>query len=213
MKLSILIPTVPARESLLSRLLFTLDRQLNEEVEVLIYKDNGEATYGQKVNKMVGMAKGDYITIFDDDDLIPEDYVSTILEKIKDDPDFIGYYILYLSDGKFQYLIEHNGDNKEWHGPNFTRRGFSPKCVVKKDIFSKFTFGDSYTSDQTFSHQIDHSGLIKKHIFIPRCMYYYDFWSDYMLGASSHDESFQKHIHIQRDVGIYPFSKEKFIWI
>lgn len=213
MKLSILIPTIPERESMLSRLLWCIENQLNDEVEILIYKDNGEIPYGQKVSKMISISKGEYIVIIDDDDLIADDYIETILKNIELNPDFIGYNLLYTNNGKFQFIIEHNYNNKSWYGQNLEHRGFSPKCVIKKDIFSKFIFGDNYNSDQIISKEIDNSDLIKNSIFINRCMYFYDYWSDYALGASNKDNSFINHVHIQRDVGIYPFNKEKFIWI
>ncbi len=210
MKLSILIPTLPQRKSLLSRLLNRLEHQLNKEVEVLIYEDNGVLPYGDKINTMVSKSKGKYIVCIDDDDLVPEDYIEIILKEIKSNPDFIGYNIAYFCDGEFKYDIQHSYDNKEW---TFNRRGVSPKCIIKKDIFKKFVFGNEYTSDQVISHQIEESGLINKSSFVDKKMYIYDFWANNALGASYRDSSFQNHINNQRVVDVLPFNKKKFIWI
>ena len=211
--LTILIPTVPQRETLLSRLLSCLESQLTDEVEVLIYKDECVVPYGDKINHMVSIAKGEYIVCIDDDDFVPDWYIETILKEIKNNHgvDFIGYRIAFFSDGKFEYYIEHNYEYKDLISHN--QRGISPKCIIKKSVFENFKFGNEYQSDQIFSHEVEKSGLIKNYFYIDEPLYFYDFWLNNALGASNKDKSFIKHINTQRRIEPCLFRKDKFIWI
>lgn len=105
MKLSIIIPYYKAIEYT-ERLMEVLEPQLTPEVEVIIvddgcnekkldkYKANvvhlATNSKGASVprNKGLDLAKGEYVTFIDADDMISEDYVATILEKIKSGFDY-----------------------------------------------------------------------------------------------------------------------------
>ena len=61
-KLSILICSLNSRnEKFLSRLKYNLSSQLTDEIEVLIASDNGEMTIGEKRQKLLEKAAGEYI--------------------------------------------------------------------------------------------------------------------------------------------------------
>lgn len=92
-KLSILICHLEAREEKLLRLLNVLNPQVNpRQVEVLIETDNGEMPIGDKRNLLLEKSEGEYTCFIDDDDLVPEYYVKSIL-------DAINYYYLTVRDG------------------------------------------------------------------------------------------------------------------
>lgn len=105
--LSIIIPTYNRNESLI-RLLQVLQPQITNEVEVIVVDDHSdnelklefptwlkyirleENSGGASIprNKGLDIAKGEYITFIDSDDLVSDDYIETILEKTKEDWDF-----------------------------------------------------------------------------------------------------------------------------
>ena len=89
-KLSILICSLFNRHESLDILLDILDSQKNNQVEILIEKDNGTITIGTKRNVLLKRAQGEYVCFIDDDDLVSNDYVSKILEAIKSNPDCCG---------------------------------------------------------------------------------------------------------------------------
>ena len=97
--LSILIPTVPTREKYLNRLLYNLEKQilennLEDKIEIIIYKDNFEHSLGNKRNRLLELAKGKYSVIVDDDDQVSNNYCKLINEVIENtDDDQIGYDI------------------------------------------------------------------------------------------------------------------------
>ncbi len=90
MKLSILICSLNSRRVSLDTLLDILDSQKNDQVEILVEKDNGTMTIGTKRNLLLKRAQGDYICFVDDDDVVANSYVSKILEAVESNPDCCG---------------------------------------------------------------------------------------------------------------------------
>jgi glycosyltransferase involved in cell wall biosynthesis len=86
-KLSILICSLEKRKHSLQNLLDTLDRQKTDDVEIIIDVDNGAVTVGEKRQRLLEKATGDYVAYIDDDDMVEDDYVELILEALKDNPD------------------------------------------------------------------------------------------------------------------------------
>jgi len=113
MILSILIPSLVSRKQHLDLLCsyisnqihqYMVDKKIDVNVEILCQIDNGEATIGQKRNDLLNNAKGEYLCFIDDDDRISSNYISLVLEAIKNNPniDCIGFIQDYLVDGKEQ---------------------------------------------------------------------------------------------------------------
>jgi len=88
MLLSILIATVPPRRKYLNRLLFNLQEQivinnLMDKIEIIIYEDDFEKSLGEKRNVLNQTAKGRYVVIIDDDDMVSENYCKLICDVIE----------------------------------------------------------------------------------------------------------------------------------
>jgi len=86
-RLSILICSILERAKLLHRLLVCLKPQVTDEVEIITEIDNCEMSIGEKRNKLLLRASGDYVAFIDDDDLVSGDYISKILTATKTSPD------------------------------------------------------------------------------------------------------------------------------
>ena len=100
MKLSIVIPYYDAKEYT-DELLKVLDFQIRNEVEVILVDDGSRIPFETEYkwlkiirqenkgvagarNTGIEMAKGDYIAFMDHDDMIAENYVEKLLEKIEE---------------------------------------------------------------------------------------------------------------------------------
>src|SRR5574341_337913 len=77
--LSILVPTIPGREKKLASLLASLDAQVKHrsDIELLVLRDNRSMTIGEKRNKMIALARGDYCVFVDDDDDVAADSITS----------------------------------------------------------------------------------------------------------------------------------------
>jgi hypothetical protein len=209
-ELSILIPTVSSRRSLLSRLLWTLEPQVRMfagQVEVLVHADD-RVGVGTKCDEMFHNAQGRFVVSVDDDDLVTPDYVSAVMEGIwrQTVPDFVGYRILYTRDGVYQAEIVHDPARGQNHSGTWLRH-ISLKCPIRRDlVLSAPQFTDRPGGDFRWLE-----GLIRVHpvwdtVFIDRCLYHYDFWDGHTLGPAPGSAA------PQRDVGLYPYDTALFRW-
>lgn len=186
MKLSIIIPYYNT-ETYTDELLRILEPQLTAETEVILIDDGSEVPYepyqnidllrvyrqknkGQSAarNKGLSLAKGDYITFIDSDDLVSADYIPKILEKINE-----GFDILEFSwkstDGVMNYQTR----------PGF-RLGNPSVCtrVFKREVIGKtrFNLKKDACEDEDFSRRIGYnigSPIQYKYASISDTLYFY----------------------------------------
>jgi hypothetical protein len=177
------IPTVPGREHLLSRLLFTLTRQ--SFIEVLVAP--GEGLMGDKVNTMFAAAKSKYVAVIDDDDTLAANYITALIPFLRYGPDFVGHDIVWTEDGEFRAVVSHclEGDPL-WRTFD---RGVSPKCPVRTEIARRHTFGNDYTADRPWSLAVHCE--CKTGGYVPAPLYHYDHWTAERpdVGVWPYDES------------------------
>lgn len=99
--LSVLVPTVVDREPKLSRLMRTLAPQAaRSDVELLVLPDARQMSIGDKRNRLVELASGEYVSFVDDDDAVATDYVPVILESLRDRPDVACFSVLVRGHGR-----------------------------------------------------------------------------------------------------------------
>ena len=91
-KLSILICSVEnnERQESLNKLVHELNHQVCSNyaeniVEILVEKDNGTMSVGEKRNVLIDKANGEYICFIDDDDYVAENYLNLILQNLTKD--------------------------------------------------------------------------------------------------------------------------------
>jgi len=170
MKLSILTPTIPGRESQLAALQSKIHVQLlmaggsimladhksrMGDVEHLCLSDNRTRTIGAKRQALVDIARGQYIAFVDDDDDISDDYVASLLTAIESGADVI----------TFRQRAIYNGLESEVHfgvknqdGP-FTPGGITLRapwhvCAWKREVVAGCLFGESnYGEDLVWCQQ------------------------------------------------------------
>lgn len=186
MSLSICIPTVPRRKSLLSRMLFSLEYQPDGAWEVLVY--GGDGRMGDKVNRMFELAQGSHVVVFDDDDWVSDRYIETVLPYTERDFDHVGYPIVVMVDGRFESVAQH---------PHV-----SHKCPVRATLARKVTFGNEYTDDKRWAATVER--LVRRRVHIDRPMYYYDFWNRV---GNEHGAAHRS------NVGRWPYSGERYRWL
>ncbi|NJL70647.1 MAG: glycosyltransferase family 2 protein [Candidatus Competibacteraceae bacterium] len=153
MKLSILICSLGSRHAMLARLLNRLNPQLNENVEVLVETDYGTMSIGEKRNRLLDKATGDYIAFIDDDDLVATDYVSRILDAVKTEPDCVGIEGRMTTDGADPRTFIHSFRYKTWYEQNgIYYRNPNHLNPVKREIALKVRFPDkNHGEDRDYS--------------------------------------------------------------
>lgn len=200
--LTVCVPTIPARRSLLSRLLFTLTRQ--PAVEILVA--DGVRPMGDKVNEMFAAATSPYVAVVDDDDLLSDAYMETLVPHLFTGADFVGHDIVVLEDGRFAGMVSHSlAGDPLWRD---ALRGVSPKCPVRTELARRHAFGNDYTADRAWSQAV-HADC-GSGTYVPAPLYIYDHWSEHMVGTDPDDPRFGRQ---QRDVGVWPYIREAVTWL
>lgn len=175
-RLSILIATTAHRAGMLVPLLNSLTYQIgsNKEVEVLVDSDELECI-GRKRNNLLGVAKGDYVVFIDDDDKIPNFYVSEILGAIETNPDCVGINGTISTNGwnfKKWYISREYVGWSEVYGVYYrTPNHISP---VRRSIALQVGFPEiAHGEDLAYSQGL--VGLLKTEVKIEEALYYYDY--------------------------------------
>jgi hypothetical protein len=180
--LSILIPTLVSRSTLLARLLAVLQPQVNAvrgAVEIKTLTDSGQNTTGTKRRQMSAEAVGDYIAFVDDDDLVSEDYVARILSAIQQGrPDCVTFGVRQYFDGHLEGAavcslaaggdhndIDHRGWQQFWRRPNHI-------CAVKRELVVAAGFPD-ITLGEDAIHAAMLQPMLKTEVHIPTFLYDY----------------------------------------
>lgn len=204
MNLTIAIPTMPGRESTLSRLLHCLEPQvrfINEHsltrgIEVVVI--SGPGGLGNKINQAFALPPDEgHVVIVDDDDLVRDDFVRTVLDIYDGTMDYIGWDVLCTAHDRY-WMTNHTRANRfgDWKS---TDRGPSVKCAVRKAIGRQIVFGNSYEADKAWCRDLVR--LIRTHDYIDAALYRYDWWEQYAWKSEG------------RDVGMWPFNPANFTFI
>ena len=107
-KLSILICTLISRKTLFNRLMINLKAQQTKAVEIIYECDDGKMSIGEKRNKLLQRAKGNYVCFIDDDDDVDVRYIKLILKALKSNPDCVKLIGIMSTNGRNERRFEHS---------------------------------------------------------------------------------------------------------
>lgn len=174
---SILIATIESRKAQLDVLLAHLEVQKIEGVEIITMSDNRQMSIGAKRQKMLEMCTGDYVCFIDDDDTVPDNYISSIMKGISEGVDCIGFLVMLTGWHPTPTLCSLSN---KWDGWHDNRGGYKyVRCpnhlsVIKRDHCLKIGYKDLRgAEDSDFSLRLKASGLCKTEHFINEVMYHY----------------------------------------
>jgi glycosyltransferase involved in cell wall biosynthesis len=184
-KLSILICTLGRRKVYFDRLLDNLKFQIKnpKDVEVLCQNDNGQLSIGQKRNRLLEKATGDYIAFIDDDDLVAPNYIDLIIKAIEQKPDVVGMNLIMTTNGSHAERSFHSIKFDSWfdlpykvHDVYGDRKVYfrNPNHLnpVKRELALETKFPDvSMCEDADYSKRL--FPLLKSEVFIEQPLYFY----------------------------------------
>lgn len=171
MTLSVLICTIPGRYRLLKSLQEDLARQ-SKDYDVEILTDPRPGTIGAKRQRLLELAKGEYVTFIDDDDDINPQYIKLIFANMG--CDVIGFEGEITTNGrnKKRFTISMHHPYEEKNGVYYRYNNhLSP---VRREIALKIGYKDiSFGEDFDYAMRLKESGLVttEKYIYTP--MYFY----------------------------------------
>lgn len=161
------MPTIPGRESLLSRCLHSITNQ-GEGAAVLVV--DGDGRLGDKVTAAAKAVDTAYMTIVDDDDYLDGGYVGAVLPELGT-VDYLGFRFAELNSGRLENISASSAEFGQWGRRN---RGPVPKGITRAAIYRNVEFGNDYTADRRWSD--DARRLITSWSFVDRVLYFHDWW-------------------------------------
>lgn len=164
--LTVVVPTVPGRGSLLSRCLHSITSQ----GDVLVLVVDGDGRLGDKVTAAAQVVSTAYMTVVDDDDYLAEGYLSAVLPELGE-VDYVGFRFLELNEGRFDNISTSSAEFNLW---GRRRRGPVPKGVTRTEIFRAAGFGNKYHADRQWMAAT--GLLIHSWAFVDRVLYIHDWW-------------------------------------
>lgn len=185
--LTVVVPTIPGRESLLSRCLFWLTPQ---PVDILVVEGTGKL--GDKLNAAWRVVETPYVAACDDDDYVTADY-GQVIERLGM-VDYCGFKFLELTDNGFHNICSALGDYEHW---GIRSRPPSVKCPLLTAIARDIPFGNAYKADRAWGVRV--RDRINDWAFIDRPLYVHD-W---------HGEQSTFYAGKHRDVGFWPFDESR----
>lgn len=197
MKISILIPTIPSRESSLNNLLKILLPQMstftsskdydnnitilkyhNFDVEIIVCSDEKKITTGEKRNRLLKIASGKYIIFIDDDDEVPNYYIEQLLIAYESNADCFAINGKMTTDGQkeIKWRLSKDYDNitiKE-NGVDIYLRKTNHITAVKRELALLAPFPNkSNAEDKGYSDALN--PFLKTEYKIELPMYHYKF--------------------------------------
>lgn len=186
MKLSIIIPYYNVKKYT-DELLDILAPQITNETECILVDDGSDEPFttshkwctvvrksngGCATARNVGlnMAKGDYISFIDADDLVPEYFVEKLFESMKKDPDIIEYSWKSLTNEGVQHNKLLRSEADRLTNPSVCTR------VFKRSFIGDIRFNEKKdsTEDEDFSRRIGYlNSNDYKRAVITDYMYFY----------------------------------------
>lgn len=167
--LSILIPSIPKRYGILSKLASELYKQKLYmqtfhsslgEIEIIIdgserFLDGG-LSIGKKREKLVTEANGSYLCFLDDDEQIAPNYLETLVRLCKEDKDVCTFRSLAKMDNYWAIIDMGLGKPNQQANPNWiVHRNAWHVCPVRSKHAKLHTFDDiNYGEDWKWFEQV-----------------------------------------------------------
>ncbi len=180
---SILICTLDEREAQFAKLHDKLQKQIKDcglqnEIEILLFKDNREHKVGYKRNQLIEQSNGKYVCFLDDDDDIHEQYIEMIYKALQTDPDCVKLVGIMSTNGtnpqKFVHSLEFNTRYEyDMQGQYFVRppNHLNP---IRRSIACQFLFPEAnFGEDKHWAMAIANSKLLKTEAVIDEPYYFY----------------------------------------
>lgn len=131
-KLTICILSLQERLDRLQSLLkeITYNNPSNDQVEILWLGDNFTNSVGEKRNKLLKQAQGEYVAFVDDDDKLSPDYLVKILEATQNNPPVITFLVQWYYSGKKDRMQVYSTAVKQRVLDPELRRVFNQSVIV-----------------------------------------------------------------------------------
>lgn len=170
----ILICSIEHRTDRLHDLLLKLAPQIKPRVGVKIYRDNLEHSYGEKCQALLESSSAEYVSFLDDDDMVPSDFVATVMLALRKRPDYVGFRVLFTENGAPQLPVYHSLQYDGWNDESDALyRDLVHFNPIRRTLSLMAGFEGGYAADRRWAERLRGLGCVKEEVFIDRELYEY----------------------------------------
>ena len=142
-------------------------------MEIIVFSDNAKRPIGKKRNDCLLLSQGEYVCFVDDDDRISDDYISSILNSINENPDVIVFDALITFDEQRPKLVKYGREFDYYEKEDAYYRHPNHLMVHKKsnitESFQDIKIGED---DEWASRMLDRIVTQSR---IEKILYYYEY--------------------------------------
>jgi hypothetical protein len=169
----ILIAHMPHRHAKFVSLLDVLAPQMRPGVEVLVYADNLQASYRDKLQALADAAQAEWTSHLSNDDSVAPDFVPRVLEAMEQGADYIGFRVRYTEAGVPQMPVIHSLACGEWKDtPGQYFRDLMYFNPIRRELATQVKFRGA-GCDAEWGEDLRALGIVKNETFIDAEMLYY----------------------------------------
>jgi hypothetical protein len=168
----ILIPHIPHRHDKLLDLLDVLAAQMQPGVEVLIYTDNLDVSYTEKLQTLMDAATADYVSVLSNDDSVSPDFIPRVLEALEQWPDYVGFRVRYTEAGVRQAPVIHSLACGCWSDGDVLQRDLMYYNPIRRGLAQRVQFRGPFC-DMEWADDLRKLGCVKTEVFIDDELHYY----------------------------------------
>lgn len=175
-RLAILICTLPERFEKLEELKHVLEPQLGDRAFISIHDAGRHLPTGSKRNQLIEQTQSEYFCFIDDDDMVPNYYVTEMLKAMDQNPDVITFIGQMTTNGVHpaNFTIKLGSDYTERTGHYY--RFPNHLCAFKREKVNMIKFKDIWVQeDYIWAKTINDRKLLNTEVHIDIPMYHYRF--------------------------------------
>jgi hypothetical protein len=168
----ILIPHIPHRHDKLLDLLDVLAAQMQPGVEVLIYTDNLDVSYTEKLQTLMDAATADYVSVLSNDDSVSPDFIPRVLQALEEWPDYVGFRVRYTEAGVPQAPVVHSLQCGGWSDGEVLKRDLMYYNPIRRGLAQRVKFRGDFC-DMEWADDLRALGCVRSEVFIDDELHYY----------------------------------------
>lgn len=170
---SVLIAHLGWRRDKFSELLGVLLPQVMEAgvVEVVACHNHGERALGSIRQALLESARGEYVSFVDDDDMVPADFVQSLLTALASGPDVVAFQMLYTHDGVPGPLVDCSIRHEPHDSPIGLYRDLTHIQPIRAELARLGDFRVGWPEDSTWAAKV--RPHVRTETYLPRRLYHY----------------------------------------
>lgn len=169
----ILIPHMPHRHAKLVALLDALGAQMAPGVEVIVYTDNLELPYREKLQTLYDAAAADYVSSLGNDDMVAPNFVERIQGALAQRPDYVGFRVHYTEAGRVMPPVVHSLSCGGWSDtPSGYFRDLMYYNPIRRELAERVRFRGDYC-DVEWADDLRALGCVQTEVFVDEALLLY----------------------------------------